>query len=199
METCSVINRLPTSDFERAEKKIKTLVYLVHKTLAKNGFSVSIAKHTSKEAIRFVRFNELRIILLAPETSTYLYNATSDGNFNREGNNQFVSNIYDGPCGVVQIFAARDNFDASGLKFGSDPAFLFCTYDENGPKDQFLFMVCVPLRVCSRCYQDLQKSYKCSRCRAAGLHVRYCSRGCQEKHWPLHKAICGGVVHERFI
>jgi MYND finger/Ankyrin repeats (3 copies)/Ankyrin repeat len=39
--------------------------------------------------------------------------------------------------------------------------------------------------VCAKCGAIEAKS-KCSRC----LRVCYCSKQCQEKHWPLHKKIC---------
>ena len=42
------------------------------------------------------------------------------------------------------------------------------------------------------------RSHKCSACRSIGatarckrcMSVQYCDRGCQEAHWPFHKAIC---------
>jgi MYND finger len=38
--------------------------------------------------------------------------------------------------------------------------------------------------VCANCGASVK--FKCSRC----LRVCYCSKQCQEKHWPLHKKIC---------
>ena len=42
-------------------------------------------------------------------------------------------------------------------------------------------------RICLGCKAFLPKArtLRCSRCRGI-----YCSRGCQERHWPLHKALC---------
>ena len=41
-------------------------------------------------------------------------------------------------------------------------------------------------RNCLYCLQVVQGSSRCSKCRTA----LYCNRGCQEKHWPVHKNIC---------
>ena len=45
---------------------------------------------------------------------------------------------------------------------------------------------CSSDRNCLYCLQKVQGSSRCSKCRAA----LYCNRGCQEKHWPVHKNIC---------
>jgi len=39
---------------------------------------------------------------------------------------------------------------------------------------------------CSNVYCNSPRWKMCGRCRALG----YCSRECQEKHWPTHKAVC---------
>jgi len=39
---------------------------------------------------------------------------------------------------------------------------------------------------CLHCLQEVEGCSRCSRCRTA----LYCSRGCQEKHWPVHKNSC---------
>ena len=41
-------------------------------------------------------------------------------------------------------------------------------------------------RNCLYCLQKVEGSSRCSKCRTA----LYCNRGCQEKHWPVHKNIC---------
>ena len=41
-------------------------------------------------------------------------------------------------------------------------------------------------RNCLYCLQVVQGSSRCSKCRTA----LYCNRGCQEKHWPVHKKNC---------
>jgi hypothetical protein len=41
-------------------------------------------------------------------------------------------------------------------------------------------------RNCLYCLQLVKGSSRCSKCRTA----LYCNRGCQEKHWPVHKNIC---------
>ena len=39
---------------------------------------------------------------------------------------------------------------------------------------------------CLHCLQEVEGSSRCSKCRTA----LYCSRACQEKHWPVHKNNC---------
>ena len=39
---------------------------------------------------------------------------------------------------------------------------------------------------CLHCLQEVEGSSRCSKCRTA----LYCSRACQEKHWPVHKNSC---------
>ena len=39
---------------------------------------------------------------------------------------------------------------------------------------------------CLHCLQKVEGSSRCSKCRTA----LYCSRDCQEKHWPVHKNNC---------
>ena len=41
-------------------------------------------------------------------------------------------------------------------------------------------------KICLCCLQVVEGSSRCSKCRTA----LYCSRACQEKHWPVHKNIC---------
>ena len=67
-------------------------------------------------------------------------------------------------------------------------------YKEGGPKRQCLYLSGIPLRACANCAKPLHKSYKCARCHDAGLHARYCNKECQRKHWPMHKAVCGGLA-----
>ena len=39
---------------------------------------------------------------------------------------------------------------------------------------------------CLHCLKEVEGSSRCSRCRTA----LYCSKVCQEKHWPVHKNNC---------
>ena len=39
---------------------------------------------------------------------------------------------------------------------------------------------------CLHCLKEVEGSSRCSKCRTA----LYCSRNCQEKHWPVHKNNC---------
>ena len=194
MQVC--LNGIFDSEIERVEAHVEQFIYLVRKTLAENGYSASMNKHVTKKTIRFVPLNEYRAVLLNPENGAYLYNADPGEEYNREQDGKLVSNIFTGPCGALHVFAARDDFNAFSIKFARDPAYLSCEYNKSGPENQFVFFVGVPLQVCACCYQDLKKSYKCSRCRAFGVHARYCSRACQVKHWPTHKAACGDALHK---
>ena len=40
--------------------------------------------------------------------------------------------------------------------------------------------------ICLYCLKEVEGSSRCSRCRTA----LYCSKKCQEKHWPVHKNRC---------
>jgi len=42
------------------------------------------------------------------------------------------------------------------------------------------------MNYCLHCLKEVEGCSRCSRCRTA----LYCSRGCQEKHWPVHKNSC---------
>jgi hypothetical protein len=44
--------------------------------------------------------------------------------------------------------------------------------------------------VCSYCGKGGAKLLKCSACKGAV----YCSRDCQKRHWPKHKAACKAAV-----
>jgi hypothetical protein len=39
------------------------------------------------------------------------------------------------------------------------------------------------------------KMFQCTGC-CDGYNVSYCSRECQEAHWPYHKKFCGKTVQE---
>jgi hypothetical protein len=94
--------------------------------------------------------------------------------------------------GFFAVFAVKSSSHARFEKYGCCNDFsMVCEYDSKGPEDQPLFFMGVPLRICAGCRQTVEKSYKCSVCRCAGLHVRYCSKVCQVKHWPMHKTVCG--------
>ena len=137
--------------------------------------------------------NETTSVALSSDHGCYLHRSVSIEETAATG--QVATKTYYGPCGFLQVFGTRADFDASSVGFG-DPASVLCTYDDGGPDDQFLFIVCVPLRLCAGCHRSPQASFKCSRCRAADVHARYCSRECQVKHWPVHRAVCGGLVRD---
>ena len=61
------------------------------------------------------------------------------------------------------------------LKLPYDPRIAFFFDDDDEEEEE----------VCSKCGATEAK-FKCSRCRS----VLYCTKQCQEKHWPLHKKIC---------
>ena len=44
----------------------------------------------------------------------------------------------------------------------------------------------VETKYCGACHAPLHVNLRCTRCSM----VHYCDRGCQENHWPLHKATC---------
>ena len=92
------------------------------------------------------------------------------------------------------IFAVRNS--ACKVRMGACGIIncLICDRDPNGPEDQEVYVVGVPLNVCTACDQVLFRSYTCKVCKDAGLHVKYCSKHCQVQHWPTHKAECGIVT-----
>ncbi len=62
-------------------------------------------------------------------------------------------------------------------------------YLEGGSKGHELMLRGVPLRVCANCGRQEEKLYKCSRCKAKGVHVLYCRLECQREHWGRHKGV----------
>ena len=56
---------------------------------------------------------------------------------------------------------------------------------------EVFFFMSVSLRLCTQCHQKKMQYYKCSACRCeGGFHVRYCSKACQQAHWPIHRKSC---------
>ena len=183
---CAVHGEYQKETFDR-------MLQLVGKTLCDDGLGVAPIKHKNVVPIFKVEKHQTQEVLLNPAMRCYLHKAVS-GRFQTKQNNQLVSKIYVGPCGIVSVFAARDDFDASGVKIVRDPDMVTCKYNKHGTERQNLFVIWIPLRYCSYCHKSLSKSYKCSRCREIGVHARYCSRACQVEHWPVHKQACGGVL-----
>jgi len=174
------------------EETFKRMMTLVIRTLRENDLDVPSPRKQPYIMPCFkVKKNQTQEILLNPAMTSYLHKSTSKL-YQSIQNNQLVSKLYIGPCGILSIFAARDDFDSSGV--GIERDMVTCKYKTDGPESQQLFIVCIPLRICACCHRGLCKSYKCSRCREVGVHARYCSRACQVQHWPVHKAVCGGKL-----
>ena len=134
----------------------------------------------------------------------YMRGSDNGDMYDIDDTGRFIHSVFQGPCGRFMVFASRYNFNVQNMSFSS-----FCEYDtqqteyavsathlEGGPRKQHVYILGVPLRICSACAKPLPKSYKCSRCRAAGIHARYCSKQCQVAHWPVHRAVCGGRAME---
>ena len=100
--------------------------------------------------------------------------------------------VYRTACGIYALIAVKSSSRRQFPRFEYPNFSICCDYDHDGLEEQWVFVLGVPLRFCTGCGEALEKSYKCSVCRCAGLHVRYCSKSCQVKHWPVHKALCGG-------
>ena len=105
--------------------------------------------------------------------------------------------IFETTRGLFAVFAVKNSSHGQHVLFQKCPCcsdfFIVCEYDSKCPEDQPLFFMGLPLRICAGCGETMEKSYKCSACRCAGLHVRYCSKVCQAKHWPRHKTVCASV------
>jgi hypothetical protein len=111
--------------------------------------------------------------------------------------------IFSGACGYFFVFATRVSIDPTLVAFGtwaesaeSDDIkqCVFGEYMKKGPAKQSLMITGVPMRLCASCSKPLVKSYKCSRCREAGVNVRYCSKSCQCAHWGVHKPVCLAIA-----
>ena len=92
--------------------------------------------------------------------------------------------------GVVWIFVTGSNLLSIGYVTGDIPDTILIEHNPNGPQLQFGCVMLIRPQICAECGAFLQKSYKCSTCRQNGSHVRYCSKLCQQAHWPLHKHVC---------
>ena len=44
---------------------------------------------------------------------------------------------------------------------------------------------------CFRCGHSAERMFKCGECMQVRTVTRYCSKECQEAHWPVHEAFCG--------
>lgn len=118
---------------------------------------------------------------------------------------EIMYNIFNGACGIFMVFTTRDTVTTKMLKFenfqeregeSDDTPIKHCIVGEfikTGPKEQKVMVTGVPLRVCSWCLEPLEESYKCSRCKERGVHVRYCGTECQRKHWGAHRVVCKGL------
>ena len=61
------------------------------------------------------------------------------------------------------------------------------TYYIEPPTDtDFALPACYPYNVCGGCGASSSALHACSRC----MGRKYCSKTCQKKNWPMHRAIC---------
>ena len=102
--------------------------------------------------------------------------------------------------GTVAVFATSDLLDPTGLSFATWQERPDSTERKQCVSAELLqvkheshkfVITCVPLRMCAGCSNTMDKAYKCSRCRAADVHVRYCGKQCQRDHWVHHRLMCG--------
>jgi len=174
------------------KKKMKQFLQLVDKSLEKSLRHDMPFKHKKHIKAWHIASNQTAYAMLNETHPAYFYKAKASQGYTKVEEDRLATKIYIGPCGVIQIFATRDDFDTSTVQFGYYPEGVRCEYNKSGPENQFLLVAYVPLRLCAACQEILvPKSYKCSRCKAAGIHARYCSSECQFRHWQTHKAVCG--------
>lgn len=186
------------ANFKAVHPKMEKFMMLVNQSLIEDSCEqggAALHKPSKGIEVSVIHINEAEETTCVPlddAQRNYLHLARTGNDFNLL-NGGIVSKEYFGPCGILQVFAARDDFDRSHVHFayGCDPAIVMCDYNKRGPKNQFLFVACVPLRVCAACHQCLEKSAECARCKEVGVFARYCSKECQVKHWPVHKHVCG--------
>ena len=74
---------------------------------------------------------------------------------------------------------------------GKEADAIIMEHDPKGPAIQYACSTIFSPRMCAHCEEFMAKSYKCSRCLKAHLHVRYCSQRCQRDHWKSHSKVCG--------
>ena len=131
----------------------------------------------------------------------YMSNATPLTNYIAD--DKMAKCIFSGSCGFFFVFATRVSIDPTLVTFGTwaesaeseeKKQCVFGEYIKGGPAKQSLMITGVPMRICANCSSPLVKSYKCSRCRLAGVHVRYCSKDCQHAHWGAHKPVCLAIA-----
>lgn len=198
---CSKLNCNCHANRSKVNERLIKFIKLVQKTAEEEQLPVSRNSTNNRTTIQVIHISNTgpTTISLTSIYGSYFHNAEADDDCFTTQNSQIVCKPYFGPCGGLLVFGARDDFKASAVNFasGSGPAELICQYNESNPVDQFLFVVCVPLQICTACRHAMDVSYKCSRCKAISIHARYCSRECQVKHWPVHKAVCGRRLEQQ--
>lgn len=98
------------------------------------------------------------------------------------------------PFGVFYAVAYSLDRDACQLSFeldNDDEPCIGARGRKATPELRQVYLARTYIRSCANCHKPLSKSYKCARCRAAGLHARYCGRECQAAHWVTHRVVCG--------
>jgi hypothetical protein len=117
-----------------------------------------------------------------------------DNPYSRNG---LIFRLFRGQCGALAVFATRDGLSAESEKFGQWGKELneciVAEYLRHGSEEQTLILTVVPLRICAHCLKQAERRYKCARCRAKGVHVRYCGAECQRAHWGEHRGVCSGL------
>ena len=178
----------------------------IHKYVIVYGAGMNYKLHKS------IRPSQYRVVTLPREGEhdiqlekmfgVYLHDSDNSNAYDRDDDNRYIQSLFRGPCGRFIVYASRYNFDVQNMSFSictytdtqQTEVVVSATHLEDGPRKQHVYVLLVPLRICAACDKPLAKSYKCSRCREAGIHARYCSKQCQVAHWPVHRAVCGGVV-----
>lgn len=118
-------------------------------------------------------------------------------------NDKLIYRFFRSPsCGIFVVFATTRFLKTDGLSFGqwkdmpSSAGHTECVMAERIDKRCKHFIITgIPLRICAQCSMPLmpKHSFKCARCRDAGVHVRYCGEACQQKHWVDHKSMCDQI------
>jgi hypothetical protein len=55
----------------------------------------------------------------------------------------------------------------------------------------YLNICTVDRSACFQCGRSAERMFKCEGCKQVRTVTRYCSKECQEAHWPVHQAFCG--------